>query len=382
LLTLIIAAAAVILVIVLAMNIRAVVAPLEGIGHRIIGRQPTEGTFPVRLPGNADVIHPFGDSQGFMLLSSTYVYTYSADGGRRSARRHGYPHPQSVTGGDRVLVYDHNGRRFSVFNTQGLIFENDSSGGEQIVYAVLGNDSNAAIVYRSEVHTNILSIYGSNGEWRFTKRFTGENVMQAAFTANDADIIVTTVSVESGSLSASVRRFDTSSTSEEGVWNTTLTTAEVGASLLPVALHVIGDSVFVLCDSVLFVLDLSSGNTVGSYRFTGTIIDCAFSDTHVVIIADDFTAGRVNMIVLDNLASFVSLREVAAGASQAEFVGDSGVALLTPGSIAIFSISRQTGQVTHENDFPLKEDFTGFVVLGGEILLLGYNTVERLELDS
>jgi hypothetical protein len=368
LLTIIVGAFAIILLIIVVLNIRAIVAPLEGIGLRIIGRTPVEGSFPVRLPGSADSIFPVGESEGFVLLSSTYIYTYTADGGQQSSRRHGYPQPLATVGGNRVLVYDQNGRRFSVFNSNGMIFEHESD--ERIIYASLGNTGHSAVVYRSEVHTNILSIYGGGGEWRFTKRFSGENVMQVAFTANDGDIIITSIGFDAGSIVTTVRRFDTSSTDQDGVWSTTLSQSTENANLQPVALHISGNSVFVLCNGVLFVLDAHSGQIVGSYRFRGTIIDHAFSNTHAVLLLDDYTAGSINMILLDRAARLADLREVAAGASQAEFTGDSTVALLEPGAIAIFGASNRS--------FDLEEDFTRFVVLRGEILLLGYNSVEQL----
>jgi hypothetical protein len=379
----------VILLVVVVLNIRTIIAPLEGIGGRFSRENHTAGSFPLRLPGSADVINPFGEGEGFMLLSPTYVYTYAPDGGMRFSRRHGYSQPQSAVGGERVLVYDHNGRRFSVFEAGGLVYENLSN--DRVIYGALGEDGSAAVVYRGESHVNILSLYGPQGNWRFTKRFSGENVMQVAFSSSGNDIFVTTVGFEAGNMLTTVRRFNTASTDRDGMWQTSLGSRRnaaggdsdaISASLLPVAVHVRGNSVYVLCDSSLFVLDANSGSIVGSYRFRGALVDYAFCsargvDTNVALLIGDYTAGNIRLITFDRSARPLYSREVAAGASQIEFTLEAApaLALLESGALTLFdpNTSAQTAS------FPLNEDFMRFIGFENAILLLGYNSVERLQ---
>jgi hypothetical protein len=386
LLSIIIFSFAAILVIVIAANIQNIVAPLEGIGQRIQrGRTVTEGGFPVRLPGSANSIEVFAD--GFMLISPTYVYTYTSDGGQISSRRHGYSAPQSAVGGNRILIYDQNGRRFSVFNNGGMVFEKETD--ERIAHAALGNTGSAALIYRGDSHISILSVYDNRGEWKFTKRFSSENAMQAAFVQNDNDVIVTSIGYNAGGLYATVGRFNTSSTDEEGVWQTDLigsfSDAGNAENLLPLALEVRGNSVFVLCNSALFVLDVASGEITGSHSFRGTLVDYSFADDTAVLLVNDYTAGRVNLIALDHRVTgnsgslaFRETREISAGTSQAELYGTT-LTLLETGAIVQFENFTDGGSTENiAETHPLGENFTRFVQSNGKILLLGYNTVEQL----
>jgi hypothetical protein len=363
---------AAILVIVIAFNFQAIIGPFEGIAQRF-GRQRSvsEGGFPVRLPGSANAIEVYDD--GFVLLSPTYIYAYDADGAPKYTRRHGYSTPVTAVGGGGVLLYDQNGRRLSLYNADGLVFENESE--DRIVYAAIGSESNIAVVYRSDVHTNYLAIYNSRGEWRFTKRFSGENVMQVAFAAGDRDIIITSIGFESGMLQHTVRRLDTSSDDEAGIWRTMLSSGgstPASEGVLTFALYARNDRVFVLCESMLFVLDSGSGERVAYYEFRGILTDYAFADNRIALLVNDHTAGNTNLIVLDRNLRVLRVAEVAAGASQAELNGETAT-VLEPAAIVFFDDERASPE-----RIALWEEFTRFIFIEDKLLVLGYNTVELL----
>jgi hypothetical protein len=188
--------------------------------------------------------------------------------------------------------------------------------------------------------------------------------MQIAFAAADNDIIVTTVGFEAGNMTTAVQRFNTTIADEEEgrIWRTALP-----ENALPFAVAVRGSSVFVLCDTAVYALDLSSGELVGAYNYRGTLLDFAFADNNAAILVNDFTAGKVNLISFERDLKLNGIIGVSAGAAQVEIHGGI-IHVLAPGAV-----------VTSDGEsFPLNEDFSRFIHMGNEILLLGYNTVEKI----
>jgi hypothetical protein len=359
-----------VIILIVALNIRQIMAPFEGIGQRLPGRnRGSNAGFPVRLPGSASYSISEFDN-GFMLLTETYAYTYDADGRSNYDYQHGYSSPKASVGGRRILIFDENGRKFSFLGRGGLIYERESE--ERIIFGVIGNGSDrVAIVYRSAVYSNILEIYDGQDNWKYRKRFSDESVMQVAFASSDNEIIVTTIGFDSWDMSTAIRRFDTSCEDENGIWRT-----ELPLNTQPFAIRIIGDNIYVLCDDALFVLNYSDGGIIASYNYTGSLIDFAFTDSGldgavIAVLINDYSAGAVNLVSLNRNAHPIGVTEVSAGASQVE-IREGAVAVLQPSAII-----RYDGSLTDSEIIELSEEFSRFIHVGREILLLGYNTVEK-----
>ncbi|MCL1881579.1 MAG: DUF5711 family protein [Oscillospiraceae bacterium] len=369
----------VIFVIVMAFNVERIVSPFEGIGERLGRRNISlELGFPVRLLGSADVIESSRDFDGFALLSSTYIYIYNSDGGLSLSRRHGYSNPILRVAGNRALLYDQNARRFSVFSRNGLLFENETD--ERIVYANIGSSGEFAIISRDASHNDTIQIFEADNNWRYTKRFSSENVMQVEFTQNE-HIITTTIGFNAGRNIFTVRRFDTRLEEIDGLWEATFD----HSNIVPVAININGDRTFVLCNGVLFVLDSNTGETIQIYEFRGNLIDHTFTDNQIAILVDDYTVGDVNVIMLNRNGELRETKSVLGGASQIE-LHKGNLTVLQPGVLTVFDDSSiQNDESNMSSDYinySLSEDFARFIYLDDAILLLGYNTVERLDFDA
>ncbi|MCL2036741.1 MAG: DUF5711 family protein [Oscillospiraceae bacterium] len=359
-------------VLLIALNFRAIIAPFEGIGQKI-NRSGTNAGFPVKIPANAGYsIEPFDN--GFMLLSETYVYTYGEDGGFNYAHQHGYSAPKIAVGDKRILVFDDNGRKFSFLGRNGQLYEKESE--ERIVYGAVGrNNEKVAIVFRSAIHSNILEIYDDKGDWKYRRRFTDENIMQLVFTASDNDVIVTTIGFDSWIQTATVRRLDTLSENESVKWEVPLPD-----NTLPFAIHVRGNNVFVLCEDSLTVIDLSVGNVIGSYVFNGVLADFAFSESDsevaCVILTGDYTSGTMNMISLNRKAELNQVIPVPTTATQVEIGDKAGnIAVLEPNAIALYSFDKTASE--EPEILELNEEYSKFIYMGEQILLLGYDSVVK-----
>jgi hypothetical protein len=368
-----VACAVAVVALIFALDFQRMVAPFEGIGHRLNRSGESDAGFPVRLPGSASYsINPFGN--GFMLLTETYIYTYSSDGRAIYANQHGYSFPVTAVSDRRILVYDENGRKFSFFGRNAIIYEKEIGEDDRIIYGAIGDNDRAVIVYRNASHANVLEIYDGSGDWKYTKRFFGENIMQVAFTASDNDIIVTSIGFGTGNFdswdtTAVVQRFDTSS-DESALWRT-----ELPANTLPFAVYAARSNVFVLSDNALFVLDSSDGKIIGRYNYRGNLLDYAFSDEAelaCVLLVDNYTAGTLNLISIDRSAELIGIIDVSSGASQVQ-INAGEVYVLEPGLIVQYSSNLTQPEIT-----VLSEEFSRFIYVRGEILLLGYNCVERL----
>jgi len=382
---------AVVLTIIIAFNFDAIVAPLEGIGRTFtLTNTRTVGGFPVRLPGNMALLEDLGDD-GFMLLSSSFYYAYNNDGVQTFARRHGYSLAKASVNGGRVLVYDNNGNKFSVYARNALAFENELENEKDIVlFAAISRSGNVAVAVRAENHVNLLMTYDSNGDWLYTNPFTRHNIMQAAFGEGVNDgrfVIITTIAFDAGRMSTTVRKLDTTSDDKDGVWQTALTTladsssplySDDGESLLPIALEVRRNKVYVLCNSALFVLSPDDGSVIGRYSFHGTVVDYAFADEHAALLVNDFTAGNMNLITLDDSAKQIAMVQTDESATQVKFSGrGEQLALLMAGRLMIYE-DAQTIDIENAQTHRLSEEYGAFTFAGDNVLLLGYNTVTQL----
>jgi hypothetical protein len=343
-------------------NWGTITAPFEGIARP--NRGSGEVGFPVRLPGSASYnLNQF--DTGFMVLTETYIYTYNSDGSSNYEYQHGYGTPKASVSGKRILVYDENGRQFSLFGKNGRIYEKSSD--ERIVYGKVGENERTAIVYRGASHANVLEIYDGNGEWRYRKRFSDENIMQVDFASSDNDIVVTSIGFRGGDMTAFVRRYDTLSEEEDGIWE-----AELPKNIMPLSVYVKGGNVFVLCNSAFFVLNSNSGDLIGSYEYRGTLIDFAFLDNAAALLVDDYTAGNLNIISLDETAELIGITETPTGTLQLELHGRSIVALRSD------VLVKYEHDLKEYEELELREEYSRFIYVDNEILLLGYNAVNRL----
>ncbi|MCL1904116.1 MAG: DUF5711 family protein [Oscillospiraceae bacterium] len=345
-------------------NRSVIMSPLEGIGRK----STSEAGFPVRLPGSTGYSINKFDS-GFMLLTETYVYVYDSDGGQRYNKRHSYSEPNAAVADTRILVYDINGKQYSFYGRNGLIYEKETD--ERILYGAIGEDSSAAIVYKHEVYANTLEIYDGKGDWRYKTKFLDDNIIQIAFTAADKDIIITSMSFKDGDVIAAVHKYDTELEDDSGLWKT-----ELPGNAMPFALHIGRNNAFVVCDKSLLTIDLNDGKILDSYDYKGNLIDYAFSDNSVALLVNDFTAGTVTLISLNG--NNKSETVVSSGATQVEFVSGS-IYVLEPNTIAVYPTTQLS--LPH-NRLSLGEEYSRFIQVNNDILLLGYNNVEKLDINN
>jgi len=359
---LIIACVVLTVVVLVALNASKIVAPLEGIADNFEVTKRGPAGYPVKLPGSAGYrFYPYDD--GFILLTDTYLYAYAGDGAQIYAAQHGYANPHAVAGDKRVLAYDRNNRSFALYGKKGEIFRNNTE--EKIVYATVGEEDSSAIVLKSAGYANILEVYDGKGQWRYRRRFVDENITQAVFINSDKELIVAAIGFDSGDGTANVCKFTTES-EDDLVWKFALP-----ANSLPIALYADTENVVILCDERLFILDVNDGSQKGSYDFVGNVVDYAFAPQVRALVIDDFAEGKVMLATLDDSANPIARIAIAATPEQIG-VYDGEVVVLDRSGITAYS-----PDLTQTDFIPLGDEYSGFIKINGEILVLGYERIEK-----
>lgn len=342
-------------------NADRIFEPLRGIASKIETRTSNSVGFPVTLPGSAGYsFEQFGEN--FSLLTDTYLYTYQTTGEQIYALRHGYSNPAQITSDRRILLYDKASYNFAMYNKTSLIYEKTVD--DKILFGSLSDDDMVAIVTNSSRYSNILYVYDSGGNWKFTKKFADENVMQIAFTGNGKHLIAATISVDSGEIVTSLYKYSIES-KENYEWKYSFR-----SNSLPCGLYADEDNVISICDNKVVSVNCKDGTLKGEYGFNGNLIDFDVSHSFAAVYYNDVSTNRNTIISLDSSAQPVSV--VNAGSNALKILIDNNILYVLDGiQIKMYSGAYFDGAGT----IPLSEDYTDFIKIGDSVYLLGYDTV-------
>ena len=338
--------------------------PLRGIANR--GNTDSGEGYPIVLSGSAGYsMNNFGSN--FLLLSDTYLYTYTGRGGLVFAHRHNYTRPFQRATDRRVLLYNHNSSEFSLFNRTGRVYEVKLD--DRVVFAELGASDMAAVITTSSAFSNILYIYDGNGRRRYIKRFIDEEVNAVTFTSKNNEIIVAGTTVRGGEIISKIYRLRTDI--EDGIiWE-----RELPAGAWALLVREKGDFVTVLADNMLVTLDTADGEIIGSYEFNlGRLERPVFGGDFHLIELSDYVTGRTLFVTLDDKSNLISTQIMPFETKQVEIYGEM-VYTLTGGRLSKYDkFLNQMGSIE------LEDEYRDFIIHDRHFLLLGYETIERVAL--
>ncbi len=343
-------------------NAGTIFEPLRGIASKIDTRTTEDVGFPVNLPGSASYsFADFGDN--FLLLTDTYLYTYTTGGGQIYALKHGYTNAVQRANDKRILLYDKSSYDFSLYNRTSRIY--DQTVDDKIVYGALSSGDLCAIVTTSPKYSNLVKVFDGSGNWKYTRKFVDENVMQVEFTEDEKSIIVTTIGVQSGDIVCNVYKFSIDG-SESEVWKYSLV-----SNSIPCAIDAKGKNITVLCDNICFTLNESDGSLMGSYAFSGTLICPVLEESFTAILVNNISTSSTVLLTLDDEMNVMG--SISVPSNTVDIVADGSVVYALEGEDAV-SYDRnlnETGRVK------LKEEYSAFLKIGGDYYLLGYDKVEK-----
>ena len=348
-------------ILIIAANFTSIIEPLRGLASRIDTKTSDDVGFPIKLPGSASYsFDSFGDS--FLLLTDTYLYTFGMNGGQNYALRHGYSNPTQCSNSKRILLYDKDYNNFSLYSKTSLIYSGSVE--EKIIFTSLSNNDTAAIITNSDRYSNIIYIYNGSGEWRYTRKFIDENVMNVKFSSEERYIYVSTIGVENGEIYSAVYKYDITNESD-AIWSYKLNSFSI-----PLDMHIGGGRVHIVFDNLAVSVSETDGTVIGKMDFPGTVLCCDFSDSLNAVVYTDSSTNRKVLVMLDSEMAIVSSKSVNPNIDRIIADG-SNVYLVESGML--YGFDSKSEAIVEKQLF---DDYVSFVKIGNSVLLLGYNSVD------
>jgi hypothetical protein len=347
---------------------------LRGIGGRIADRTKSsagEG-FPIKLPGSAWYdIKPL--NQRFALLTDTYINVYTASGKRIYSLQHGFSNPVSKTSEHRILLFDHNGSDFSVYNFNSKLFSDrfdteNTNDKERIITAEIGKNDYVAVVTTSEKYANILCVYDNDDSKVYIKRFTDEYVNSVSFTENPNELIVTTSGFYAGNIASYAYKINIT-TEDEYVWKSSLP-----SNALSLRAKAVKDRVDILCDDRFVALDSKTGELKGEYVFNSDIKKCVIGDNFSLLLLTDYIVGKTVLTAIDKNADVKSAFNITNNLKTIEIIDDN-VYILDGNQLIVYD---EYANEKRRIELP-NEEYTKLIKTGESIVLLGYDDIIRID---
>ena len=358
---LILALVAVIALAIVWINADTIFEPLRGIASKVETKTSYDVGFPIELPGSSDYkLERFGEN--FALLTDTYLYAYDKAGGQLYALKHGYNSPEITTNEKRILLFDKSGYNFALYSKTSLIYQKTLD--NKIVYTRVGGDNLAAVVTDSDRYSNVLYIYDDGGNWKYTRKFADENVMQVSFVGDGEHIIVSTISSANGDIVTNFYKLSIKST-EGSVWY-----RSIKNNSLPCGLYSDKNCVLCVCDNAVISLNTENGSTNTVHTYSGGLRHYAVCELGCALHCLDVSSGRNTLTVLNSEAEETAFGFVSSTTSCLSFDED-GVILLEGTRLRILDAALE-----NEREMALvNDDHTEFIKIGKDLFLLGYDKI-------
>lgn len=350
---------------IIAVNIDNIIESLRGVASIIDTKTSSDVGYPIKLSGSASYeFESFGEN--FSLLSDTYLYTYGMNGGQNYALKHSYSKPVHCANSKRILLYDKDYNDFSLYSKTRLIYKGKVD--EKIVFGSISDNDSAAIVTNSKKYSNIVYIYNGKGEWKYTRKFLDENVMNIGFSSDDKYIYVVTLGAENGDIYSMIQKYDTTN-EEDAVWS-----YKVTKSAIPLKIYVRKNRVFIIYDNYCLSLNENDGTLQGEKEFQGTVTSCDKSDSMVGLIYYDSSTNKSVMMSLDYDINVIGSGIVYPHINQLIVDGDT-MYIIQTGKIAGYD-----SRVQQIYEKSISDDFVSFIKIDKSFLLLGYNSINKEDL--
>lgn len=355
-------------VILVWVNAETIFEPLRGVASRIETKTSYNVGFPIELPGSSGYSLK-KMKENFTLLTDTYLYTYDTNGAQMYAMKHGYSNPHQTTNDKRVLLYDKSGYKFAVYSKTSLIFEKNTD--DKILYTAAGSDNLYAVVTDSDRYSNVLYIYDDGGKWKYTRKFADENIMQVCFVGDGEHIAVSTVSSSHGDIVTNIYEFSIKS-QEGSIWK-----YSAGGGSLPCGMYADKQHITAVCDNCVLSLDTGTGQLGGSYSYKGVLKHFDITADKCVLHYHDVSSNTNVLTMLNSSAEAEAAVSLRANTGCVR-IDDDGIGVLE-GTHFISYDSDLTGK----KDISLPNDgYTEFVKIGKSLFLLGYDTINKVDIPE
>ena len=216
-------------------------------------------------------------------------------------------------------------------------------------------------------YSNVIYVYDGGGKWQYTQRFIDDNVMQVAFSDDNRFIYVTRVTSDNGDIVTKLSKYDITGDGTE-LWTQTI------SDCVTLSLSVNGSTLTVTGDSEIRTYNTDSGEPIGNYSYQGTIENFDALSSKKAFVLDNYTDGGKKLILLDEKCEVTAQAEVSSDVKRIRVV-DNSVIVMTESDITQYDYSLVSVKKTL-----LTDSYSDFIKVGGSILLMGYDSLDCIQL--
>lgn len=340
---------------------------LETMGMRHQSRQfgigDSDGNFPIQIYGDSD--YQLAEAGGYLLLlNDSYLYFYEPDGSMTAARKHTYGNAMLRTAGDFGLLYENGGTHFRLETPAKQRYEKTLS--EQIVFGRVSANGSAAIVTGAEDCACRLYVFNSKGQ-QIYKRSCVERISELAFNADATGCYAVRIEAENGVMKSVVNSYTFSS--EACNWSSQ------PLDMLAISVYNTSEgNLFLFGDTKCCCLD-PNGTVLSSYTYPDKLIRSCFSgNTAAMLFGNDETRTK-SVVVINGSSGTPAVR------TYEKDVRDIG--LMTENEALIVQLRKETETLSYQCNVlqttPLDDSYDGFLRIGQNLFLKGYDHIDRLE---
>ena len=302
-------------------------------------------------------------SRNWTLFADTTFYVYDSSGDIVYSEQAPYSNPIIEEADKRTLVYDQGGYNFMVAGPRDEIYSKRLS--DQILLGAVGPDGSVAIVTVNEKFASYLTIYDKNGS-EIYRWADGTMITAVALADNGKGCLVSSTYARGGTFRSVVTRLDFSST-EVAMQTVPLETLGFKVSYCGSGFWLLGrDRIYRLNNDGGVELNYSYDYELTNYYISGDIAALVFEGV-------GGSGGRVAILSASN-------DEICSEALDSE-VND---VYATDRAVYILMSSRIDAMDTAGNVLataPTDTVYRAFTVLGDNIYLLGYRSVEKIDFN-
>lgn len=302
--------------------------------------------------------------KNWTLFADTTFYVYDTAGDIVYSEQAPYSNPIIDSSERRVLIYDQGGTNFCVLGPKNLIYSKRLT--DQILYGSIGPDGSAAIVTATEKYTSYLTIYDKNGS-EIYHWADGSMITSVAINSSGKGCLVSASYARGGIFRTVVTKLDFSS--PEIVMET------VPLDTLGFEVRYCTNGFWLLGRDRLYRLN-NDGAIEMNLGYDYELIDFDLSDSLAALVFES-AGGSGGMVSILSTDSETPVNKAVEGRVNDCLATDKTVYILTDVTAESFD---KDGN--HTATAPLDRIYREFAVLGDEIYLLGYRTVEKIEFGT
>lgn len=325
------------------------------------------GNFPIDLNESSVNIIDRMDNN-IIIADDSSIRFYDSGGSLRNTVYHNFGNPMIKTAGRRLLSYDNGGYTFRLYNKSGEVYERTID--DQIIYAALAENGNAAIVTQTEQYVACMTVYDANGTEIYRWCY-GQRIMDISFTNDGAGCYISAFTTENGEIVSQIHYVEFDNTDE-------LMRSENLDSLVYGVGSNNGGRIWAVGDEKFYLLN-QSGEILDSYEYTADMISYSLNEDCAAVLTSGTARGVYRLAIFDCDADNVQPEIIMHENGTAEKVScvDDAVYLLSSDSVDAYDVNGSllaTAEVDGNN--------TDFVYYNDAVYLMGYREVNKIEFQS